>query len=302
MIIADPRRTCGASVPLVRSPRLLLQRSNCPLSGLFGSWHRQASSDVYTFGSSGHRRSERVLGGRERGRNLAGDASRCRAGADRCFSLSYSRNHSRLRQETHLLAALRENPQSSEINHSLGLFYLYHQDFSRSIHYLQESSRLGKTGRDYSRDLALAYLGAKQYSSVIALLPQASGAEKLDALSLRILAAAYYATGNTPQSIAEYRRAGEVDSSEETQFAVGMALMRIGATAEAAGVFHQATDGPSFVGAIMDGTRGCRRLCKIARRMLPALCSTPPTSIRITFLLIPFSPAFSAPFPPSMRK
>ncbi len=144
-------------------------------------------------------------------------------------------------QETHLLAGLRENPQSSEINHSLGLFYLYHQDFSRSIHYLQESSRLGKTGHDSSRDLALAYLGAKQYGSVIALLRQAPGEEKLDALSLRILAAAYYATGNTTQSIAEYRRAGGVDSSEETQFAVGMALMRIGATAEAAEVFHQAT-------------------------------------------------------------
>ncbi len=145
-------------------------------------------------------------------------------------------------QETHLLAGLREHPQSSEINHSLGVFYLYHQDFSRSIHYLQESSRLAATGRDLSRDLALAYLGAKQYSSVIALLPQAPGGEKLDALSLRILAAAYYASGNTPQSLAAYQRAGDVDSSEETQFAVGMALVRIGATAEAAGVFHRATE------------------------------------------------------------
>ncbi len=144
-------------------------------------------------------------------------------------------------QEMHLLAGLREDPQSFKGNHSLGLFYLYHQDFSRSIHYLQESSRLAKTGHDYSRDLALAYLGAKQYSNVIASLQQVSGAQNLDALSLRILAAAYYASGNTPQSIAEYQRAGEVDTSEGTQFAVGMALIRIGATEEAAGVFNLAT-------------------------------------------------------------
>ena len=144
-------------------------------------------------------------------------------------------------QASRLLAAAQAQPTSFAANHALGVFYLYHRDFSHSLLYLRRAASIEPSDLATLRELALAYVGDKQYSQAIAILSAAAAAHRTDAALARSLAMAYEASGDPRSAIAAYQRAASMDASEQSQFASGVGLVRMGAADQAASLFSAAS-------------------------------------------------------------
>jgi tetratricopeptide (TPR) repeat protein len=145
-------------------------------------------------------------------------------------------------QKSDLLKNSQQAPSDFQANHRLGLFYLAHHDYRQSIRSLEMAAQIEPSNFENSRDLAVAYLGAKQSSDAIGL------SEKLVALRANepalylLLGRAYLASGNPEKAIEEYQKAASMDDGEQNQFACGIGLVEAGAADEAGGVFSAATE------------------------------------------------------------
>jgi Flp pilus assembly protein TadD len=144
-------------------------------------------------------------------------------------------------KEADLLVAAHANPKSFDTNHALGIFYFGHGDFIQSIRYLKLASGARPADTNNSRELALAYIDAKQYSDAVASLQRITERESRDPVSHRLLAVAYKASGNPQKSVAEYLWAAGLDAGEQNIFQCGIGLIGLGSAGAAAKLFSSAT-------------------------------------------------------------
>ena len=144
-------------------------------------------------------------------------------------------------QEPELLKAVENKPRAFGPNHALGVFYLGHGEFTRSIQFLKAANEASPSDVLNTRALALAYLGAKQNSGAVALLEKSVNQAKPDPALLRLLAIAYQEMGNPQKSVAAYEQSAQLDLGIQNQFDCGIGLIGAGAPAEAAELFAAAT-------------------------------------------------------------
>jgi Flp pilus assembly protein TadD len=144
-------------------------------------------------------------------------------------------------KEADLLVAAHENPKSFDTSHALGIFYFGHGDFIQSVHYLKLASGARPDDTNNSRELAVAYIDAEQYSDAVALLQRITERESRDPVPHRLLAAAYKASGNPQKSVGEYLWAAGLDAGEHNIFECGTGLIGLGSADAAAKLFRSAT-------------------------------------------------------------
>jgi tetratricopeptide (TPR) repeat protein len=156
--------------------------------------------------------------------------------------------------EAELLGAVRANPQSYEANRSIGLLYLEHGDFSRSIPYLQTAHQLQPAESSSFHALVLALLGDKKIPEATSLLLSALSSSPQKAVLLRLLGLAYQTGGNKPQAIGNYNRAiAAAPDDAANLLASGLGLIAAGEPQAATDVFSKATahypkDAPLWLG------------------------------------------------------
>ena len=144
--------------------------------------------------------------------------------------------------EPELVKAAKADPKAFEANYALGVFYLKHGEFMRSVEHL-ESARGAEPGDiNNSRALALALLGTKSDPEAINLLKDVTKSDNQDPATFRLLALAYQLSGEHQKSLETYQRAvaaapGNVDSV----FSSGIGLISAGAQQQAAELFTSAT-------------------------------------------------------------
>jgi tetratricopeptide (TPR) repeat protein len=144
--------------------------------------------------------------------------------------------------ESELVKAAQANPQAYEANHRLGLFYLEHGEFSRSVPYLESARRLRPADHADLHALALALLGDKKNHEAIDLLQAALATSGQDAVLLRLLALAYQLVGNEGQAREIYQHAIAVSPDDASNLlAAGLGLIGIGAAQQATELFGSAT-------------------------------------------------------------
>lgn len=144
-------------------------------------------------------------------------------------------------REPALMQAAATEPTAFGPNHALGLFYLSHGEFVRSIGFLDAAKRAQPADIDNVRALALALLGAARNTEAVALLEGATRNDRDDPALLRLLALAYRVSGKRDQSIQAYQRASSMPSGDpNNQFDCGVGLIGQGASDEAAKIFSAA--------------------------------------------------------------
>jgi tetratricopeptide (TPR) repeat protein len=140
--------------------------------------------------------------------------------------------------ESELLKTAQASPQAYEANRALGLFYLEHGEFSRSVPYLESARRLNAADPDALHALALALLGDKRNDEARDLLRAALPSSVQDAVLLRLLALAYQQAGNEDQARETYQRAIAVSPNDAgNMLAAGLGLIAAGAPQQAAELF-----------------------------------------------------------------
>lgn len=146
------------------------------------------------------------------------------------------------RMEPDLLAAVHSNPQAYEANHAMGLFYLEHGDFSRSVRHL-EVARLSRPADDSNlHALVLALLGDKKTQQAIDLLQSAFTTSGQNAVLLRLLGLAYQTTGDQNQAVESYQRAiAASPDNGDNLLASGLGLILAGLPQQATVTFSSAT-------------------------------------------------------------
>ena len=142
-------------------------------------------------------------------------------------------------RESILQRAVRDNPHAFAPNDELGLYYLGHREYARSVQYLQMARALSPSDEETSRNLALALLGSARDSDAIAIL-QSLNANHDDPALEKLLAIAYEKSGHRDSAIMSYRRSAALDGSPENQFDCGMGIIRLGAAEEARSLFVEA--------------------------------------------------------------
>jgi tetratricopeptide (TPR) repeat protein len=140
-------------------------------------------------------------------------------------------------REPELLKAAEAKPGAFSPNFELGVFYLGHGDYDRSIKFLKTAIEVSPTNPSAARELALAFLGAKRYPDAVTLLEHVSQTTDAAPSLLPLLAIAYDEAGNRTQSIAAFQRSAALDTSVENQFVCGMGLIGVGASEQAAKLF-----------------------------------------------------------------
>jgi len=144
-------------------------------------------------------------------------------------------------REPELIEAAKADPKAYEGNHSLGVFYLEHGEFSRSIEYLESARRAQPADIDNSRSLALALLGDKKNLEAIHVLQDTTGSSGHDPTTLRLLALAYHLSGDEGKSRETYQRAvAAAPGDVNNQFSSGIGLIIGGAPEEAINLFNTA--------------------------------------------------------------
>jgi tetratricopeptide (TPR) repeat protein len=143
--------------------------------------------------------------------------------------------------EDSLLSAVHNDPNSLDANHRLGLFYLQHDDPVRGVQYLKVASQIEPANATNSLDLALADIGAGEYSGAMLLLQQLIAKNNRDPALHTALAEVYAVTGQHAIAIGEYEAAVGLDPGEQNLFVNGLGLLRLGAEGEANAIFTAAT-------------------------------------------------------------
>lgn len=144
--------------------------------------------------------------------------------------------------ESELLKATQANPQAYDANLSVGLFYLEHGEFSRSVPYLESARRLNAADQRNLHALALALLGDKKNHEAIDLLRDALTTSGQDAVLLRLLAFAYQLGGDEDRARETYQRAIAVSPNDAGNIlAAGLGLVAAGAPQQATELFRSAT-------------------------------------------------------------
>ena len=140
--------------------------------------------------------------------------------------------------EPELLATIRRSPQDHEANHALGLFYLEHGEFARSLQYLAAAHQSRPADMDNFHALILALLGEKKAHEAIGMLT----ASPQDAALLRLLGLAYQTEGDDRLAVESYKRAIQVSPRDaDNLLASGLGLVEGGAAQEASETFRAAT-------------------------------------------------------------
>lgn len=146
------------------------------------------------------------------------------------------------RVEGELLGAVRANPQAYETNHAMGLFYLEHGEFSRSISYLQTAHQLWPAEGSDFHALVLALLGDQKVSEATNLLQSALASSPQDSVLLRLLGLAYQIANNKRQAVESYSRAvAAAPDDARNLLASGLGLIAIGEPQQATELFSKAT-------------------------------------------------------------
>ena len=145
-------------------------------------------------------------------------------------------------RESELVEAAKADPKAFEANYAVGVFYLEHGEFTRSLEYL-EWARGAKPGDiNNSRALALALLGTKRDPEAVNLLEDLTKSTNQNAATLRLLALAYQLSGEQQKSLETYQRAvAAAPSDVDNVFSSGMGLISAGAQEQAAELFTSAT-------------------------------------------------------------
>lgn len=143
-------------------------------------------------------------------------------------------------REPDLVKAATANPKAFEANYALGVFYLEHGEFTRSISYLELARHADPANIDSLRALALALLGAGRNPEAIGLLESVRGNH--DAALLRLLALAYRQSGEQGKSREAYQRAiAAAPGDVENEFRSGIGLITVGSPESAVELFASAT-------------------------------------------------------------
>ncbi len=188
-------------------------------------------------------------------------------------------------RESELLKAAQANPQAYDANLSLGLFYLEHGEFSRSLPYLESAHRLNAADQRNLHALALALLGDEKNHEAIDLLGAAVATSGQDAVLLRLLALAHQLAGDEVQARETYQRAIAVSPNDAGNLlAAGLGLVTAGAPQQATEIFGTATAkypndaklwlglgiGQDMMGRKVDAVRSLLRAIAIDRELTPA--------------------------------
>ena len=144
--------------------------------------------------------------------------------------------------EPELVKAVLANPQAYDANHSLGLFYLKHGEFSRSLPYLESARRLRPADQENLHALVLALLGVKKNQEAIDLLQATLPTLGKDAVLFRLLALTYQLAGDEGQARENYQHSLAASPNDaNNQLAAGLGLIGIGASLQATEIFNSAT-------------------------------------------------------------
>ena len=146
------------------------------------------------------------------------------------------------RAETELLGTVRANPQEYEANRAMGLFYLEHGEFSRSIPYLQIAHQLRPAESSDFHALVLVLLGDRKSSEATSLIESALTSAPRDAVLLRLLGLAYQTAGNKLKAVESFHQAIEASPDDANNLlASGLGLIASGEPQQAAELFSKAT-------------------------------------------------------------
>ncbi|MGO8792563.1 MAG: tetratricopeptide repeat protein [Terriglobia bacterium] len=128
------------------------------------------------------------------------------------------------KRERELQEALREQPDSFDVNHQLGEFYLSVNDFKTGIPYLEKAQKLNPEDDANGYDLTVAYLEAKNPGPARSLVQDML--RRKDAAELHnLLGEADEELGDSPSAIREYQLAAHMDPSEKNLFDEGNELL-----------------------------------------------------------------------------
>lgn len=130
-------------------------------------------------------------------------------------------------------------PQNFQINFKLGVFYLAHADYDRSIHYLLIARTTKPSDLACDRDLAFAYLATGRSVEAVALLRDATAIHSSDSSLHLLLANAYRENGNLQTARTEFLRSIEYGESVQNFSMAGAGLLEIGAPNDAAKSFQR---------------------------------------------------------------
>lgn len=144
-------------------------------------------------------------------------------------------------QEHALQHAVELDRRSYQANRELGMFYLRHRDFGRSVKYLQAAKELAPEDDGDTRDLAVALLGANRAKDAAVLLEQVVAKHGRDASLTQLLAIAYERAGDAAKARVAFLRAAALDTNTATAFDCGMGLIRLDAVEDARNVLAAAT-------------------------------------------------------------
>ena len=145
-------------------------------------------------------------------------------------------------RESELIKAAKADPKAFEANYTLGLFYLEHGDFTRSVEYLESARHSKPVDINNSRALALALLGTKRNLEAVDLLEGVTKNSSQDPALFRLLALAYQLSGEQPKSREAYQRAvAAAPGNVDNVFSSGIGLISVGAPEQAAELFTSAS-------------------------------------------------------------
>lgn len=130
-------------------------------------------------------------------------------------------------------------PGNFQINFKLGVFYLAHANYSKSIRRLVLAHTAKPSDVACGQDLALAYLSAKRFDDAIALLQRTAENLPSNPTLHLLLADAYRGKGNIPAARAELLQATASGKSANTFFKAGAGLLEIGKPHDALAVFRR---------------------------------------------------------------
>jgi Tfp pilus assembly protein PilF len=146
--------------------------------------------------------------------------------------------------QTELLDAVRADPRAYEANRAMGLFYLEHGEFSRSIPYLQAAHQLRPAESSDFHALVLALLGDQKIPEATSLIESGVASAPRDAALLRLLGLAYQAAGNKLKAVESFHQAVEAAPEDANNLlASGLGLIASGELQQATEVFSKATAG-----------------------------------------------------------
>lgn len=157
--------------------------------------------------------------------------------AHELMALIASAQHRTSEAEHEFKKAAELAPDSYEMNHNLGEFYIRERKLADAIPYLQKAQNL-RASYDNGYDLALAEIDTGRYAAArrgIQELVRAHDTAELHEL----LAGADEKSGQYVEAAKEYERAARMDPSEENIFAWGSELLQHHTVAPAIEVFSR---------------------------------------------------------------